>query len=64
MAGRITLIGAGEMMSAMSGLHRAALRQLGEPPRPVFLYTTAGFETNVDAIVEKAVEYYAHHLQT
>ena len=23
-----------------------------------------GFETNIDAIVEKAVEYYAHHLQT
>jgi hypothetical protein len=64
MSGRITLIGAGELMSAMSGLHRAALKQLGEPPRPVFLDTTAGFETNVDAIVEKAVEYYAHHLQT
>jgi hypothetical protein len=48
----------------MSGMHRVALKQLGEPPRPVFLDTTAGFETNVDAIVEKAVEYYAHHLQT
>ena len=64
MTGRITLIGAGELMSAMSALHRAALRRLGEPPRPVFLDTTAGFETNVDAIVEKAIEYYAHHLQT
>src|SRR5688572_2980757 len=64
MSGRITLIGAGELMSAMSGLHRAALKQLGEPPRPVFLDTTAGFEANVDGIVEKAVEYYAHHLQT
>jgi hypothetical protein len=64
MTGRITLIGAGELMSAMSSLHRTALRRLSEPPRPVFLDTTAGFETNVDAIVEKAVEYYAHHLQT
>jgi cyanophycinase-like exopeptidase len=64
MTGRITLVGAGEMMSAMSSLHRQALARLGEPPRPVFLDTTAGFETNVDAIAEKAVEYYAHHLQT
>jgi len=64
MTGRITLVGAGELMAAMSSLHRAALQRLNEPPRPVFLDTTAGFETNVDAIVEKAVEYYAHHLQT
>jgi hypothetical protein len=63
MAGRITLVGAGELMSAMSSLHRAALQRLGAPPRPVFLDTTAGFETNIDAIVQKAVEYYAHHLQ-
>lgn len=64
MTGRITLVGAGELMSAMSSLHRAALQRLGAPAKPVFLDTTAGFETNVDAIVEKAVEYYAHHLQT
>jgi hypothetical protein len=64
MTGRITLVGAGELMSAMSSLHRAAFQRLNTPPRPVFLDTTAGFETNVDAIVEKAVEYYAHHLQT
>jgi hypothetical protein len=51
-------------MSAMSSLHRAALTRLEEPPRPVFLDTTAGFETNVGAIADKAVEYYAHHLQT
>ena len=63
MTGRITLVGAGELMSAMSSLHRVALQRLGAPARPVFLDTTAGFETNVDAIAEKAVEYYAHHLQ-
>jgi hypothetical protein len=51
-------------MSAMSSMHRAALSRLGQTPRPVFLDTTAGFETNVGAIAEKAVEYYAHHLQT
>src|SRR6188474_215480 len=63
MTGRITLIGAGELMSAMSPQHRAILSLLREPPHPVFLDTTAGFETNVDAIVAKAVEYYEHHLQ-
>ncbi|HLF77194.1 MAG TPA: hypothetical protein VJB57_06835 [Dehalococcoidia bacterium] len=64
MTGRITLVGAGEMMAAMSGIHRAALARLSGSPKPVFLDTAAGFETNVDAIVEKAVEYYSHHLQT
>jgi cyanophycinase-like exopeptidase len=64
MTGRITIVGAGELMAAMSSLHRAALRRLGPSPRAVFLDTTAGFETNIDAISSKAVEYYAHHLQT
>jgi hypothetical protein len=50
-------------MASMSGMHRAALARLGAAPSPVFLDTTAGFETNVDAIAAKAVEYYAHHLQ-
>ena len=63
MTGRITLVGAGELMAAMSSLHRAAIKRLGTPPRPVFLDTTAGFETNASAISAKAVEYYAHHLQ-
>lgn len=64
MSGRITLVGAGELMAAMSSVHRAALKRLGAPPRAAFLDTTAGFETNVGAIADKAVEYYAHHLQT
>jgi cyanophycinase-like exopeptidase len=64
MTGRITLVGAGELMAAMSSIHRSVIKRLGQPPRAVFLDTTAGFETNVDAIAEKAVEYYAHHLQT
>jgi hypothetical protein len=64
MTGRITLVGAGELMSTMSQQHRAVMSRLNGPPRPVFLDTTAGFETNIDAIVEKAVEYYQHHLQT
>ncbi|HZP26059.1 MAG TPA: hypothetical protein VFB90_03330 [Dehalococcoidia bacterium] len=64
MNGVVTLIGAGELMSATSHLHRAALTRVGRSPRAVFLDTTAGFETNIDAIVQKAVEYYSHHLQT
>ncbi len=64
MTGRITLVGAGELMAAMSSLHRAAIKRLGAPPRPVFLDTTAAFETNASAISVKAIEYYAHHLQT
>jgi hypothetical protein len=64
MSGRIVLVGAGEMMAAMSGVHRAALSRLQGPPKPVFLDTAAGFETNADAIAAKAVEYYDHHLQT
>lgn len=63
MAGIVTLLGAGELMAATSRLHRAALDRIGAPPRPVFLDTTAGFESNIQAIVEKAVEYYRHHLQ-
>ena len=63
MTGRITLVGAGELMAAMSSIHRAAIKRLGAPARAVFLDTTAGFETNVDAIGAKAVEYYTHHLQ-
>ncbi len=64
MTGRITLVGAGELMAAMSSIHRSAIKRLAKSPSAVFLDTTAGFETNADAISEKAVEYYAHHLQT
>jgi cyanophycinase-like exopeptidase len=64
MTGRITLVGAGELMAAMSSIHRATINRIGGAPRAVFLDTTAGFETNVSAISAKAVEYYSHHLQT
>ncbi|HXH23297.1 MAG TPA: hypothetical protein VNN10_14835 [Dehalococcoidia bacterium] len=63
MPGRITLVGAGELMSAMSRVHREVLAGVQEPARPVFLDTTAGFEPNVDAIVQKALDYYRHYLQ-
>jgi hypothetical protein len=50
-------------MSAMSRVHRDVLAKVQEPARPVFLDTAAGFETNVDAIVQKALDYYRHYLQ-
>ena len=63
MTGTLTLIGAGEMMGASTRLHRAAFDHLSAPPHPVFLDTTAGFETNLAGITEKAIAYYGHHLQ-
>lgn len=48
----------------MSKVHRQAMSLVEPPVRAVFLDTTAGYETNVDAISAKAVEYYAHRLQT
>jgi len=62
--GALTLIGAGELMPAMSKAHREALGRLAKPPAAVFLDTTAGFETNVEAITAKAVAYYQERLQT
>lgn len=62
--GEITLIGAGELMATTSRLHREALARITGPVYAVFLDTTAGFESNAEAITAKAVEYYAHRLQT
>jgi cyanophycinase-like exopeptidase len=62
--GQLTLIGAGELMPATSRLHREAMAGLKDDVRAVFLDTTAGFESNADAITAKAVEYYSHRLQT
>jgi len=62
--GLLTLVGAGELMPAMSSMHREALSRLAGAPRPVLLDTTAGYESNIDAIVSKAVEYYALRLQS
>jgi hypothetical protein len=50
-------------MSAMSRVHREVLAAVKEPARPVFMDTAAGFEPNVDAIVQKALDYYRHYLQ-
>ncbi|HEY8478100.1 MAG TPA: hypothetical protein VIN09_14660 [Chloroflexota bacterium] len=62
--GSITLIGAGELMPAMSRVHRQVLASVQPPVRAVFLDTPAGFEPNAERIAAKAVEYYARRLQT
>jgi hypothetical protein len=51
-------------MPAMSRVHREVLAHVPRPVRAVFLDTTAGYETNVEVITAKAVEYYALRLQT
>lgn len=61
--GLLTLVGAGELMPAMSSMHREALSRVPGTPRPVFLDTTAGYESNIEAITGKAVEYYTLRLQ-
>ena len=50
-------------MPAMSRVHREALARVPGSVRAAFIDTVAGFETNVDAITAKAVEYYTRHLQ-
>ncbi len=56
--GPIVIIGSGELSDSMAEVHRAVMARLGEPPRPVFIDTPAGFEPNVDQIAQKAVAYF------
>jgi len=62
MVGRLTLIGSGETAPGMVRVHRALLDSLGEPPRPVFLDTPAGFELGVDGIAARFVEFFRNSL--
>jgi len=56
--GKLVLIGSGELSDSMAEVHRTLMAQLGEPPRPVFVDTLAGFELNIDSIDHKAVSYF------
>ena len=62
MPGRLTLIGSGETAPGMVRVHRVLLDALGEPPRPVFLDTPAGFELGVDGIAARFVEFFRNSL--
>ncbi len=56
--GGLALIGSGELADASAEVHRTLMGRLGEPARPLFLDTFAGFESNIDAIDRKAIEYF------
>jgi hypothetical protein len=57
-AGTLTLMGSGEMTPGMAKVHRAIMARGGQPPRPAFVDTPAGFELNHAAISAKAQEYF------
>ena len=59
-SGTLTLMGSGEMTTGMAEAHRRSMRLIGEmnTVKPVFIDTPAGFELNVNAISEKAKEYF------
>lgn len=58
MPGLLTLIGSGEVSAGMVKVHRELLEALGEPPRPVFLDTPAGFELGIGAISRRFEDYF------
>lgn len=60
--GSLALLGSGELAPSMVAVHRQLLAEL-DPPRPVFLDATFGFQENVDELVAKAKEYFAVSLR-
>ena len=56
--GLIAIIGSGELSDSTAETHRLLMGRLAEPPRPVFIDTPAGFETNVGHIAHKAALYF------
>lgn len=64
MAGRIVLMGSGELTASMVEVHKKVLADLGPSAPAVFLDTPAGFQLNADQISQRAVSYFAtqiHH---
>jgi hypothetical protein len=61
-AGKIVLMGSGELTASMVEVHKSLLRPLGASARAVFLDTPAGFQLNADQIATKAFEYFRHHI--
>ena len=57
-AGKIVLMGSGELTATMVEVHKELLAGQGEGPRAVFLDTPAGFQLNVDQLSQRAVEYF------
>ncbi len=61
-AGKIVLMGSGELTASMVEVHKQLLRPLGAAARAVFLDTPAGFQLNADQIAAKAADYFQHHV--
>ncbi len=61
-AGKIVLMGSGELTASMVEVHKKLLHLLGASARAVFLDTPAGFQLNADQIADKAIEYFRHHV--
>lgn len=61
MAGTLTLIGSGEFLPGMVAVHRGVLARLAEP-KPVFIDTPAGFQTNADELSQTARDFFKNEL--
>lgn len=57
MAGRLVLMGSGELAPTMVSTHRRTLEAVGAP-EVVLLDTPFGFQENVDVLTEKIVEFF------
>jgi len=64
MTARIALMGSGETAPSMVKVHRALLASLAQPPRPVLIDTTYGFQENADELTEKAQAFFDESLTT
>lgn len=62
--GVVVLMGSGEMAASMVEVHKYAMSLVEGPLKAVFMDTPAGFQLNADLLSEKAVEFFAEHLNT
>ena len=61
MAGRLVLMGSGELAPTMVSTHRRTLEAV-DAPEVVLLDTPFGFQENVDVLTEKIVEFFDESL--
>ncbi len=62
-AGRMVLMGSGELTGTMVELHKQLLRPYGSAARAVFIDTPAGFQLNVNQLSNKAADYFKTRVQ-
>src|SRR5262249_24963197 len=56
--GLLAIMGSGELSDSMAEVHRILMARLKGPILPAFIDTPAGFELNVEGIVQKARAYF------